>query len=251
MIQSVDRALQLLEEVAAHGDWVGVRELARATGLNPPTAQNLLKTLQARGFLEFDEQMRRYRVGLAALRLADSADSLARMGDFARPFVQELFSEFDETVAVLALIQGQAVVVDWRQANHSLAVTHHRRVIEFPHFMASGQVLLAFQDETFREGYLSTVDYGDTGLNMPTNRDELAAVLTKTREYGMAETENMRGCGIAAVAAPVLDATGRIVMAMACSAPLTRADASRRKDMRKRVVETALRMTCKLGGREP
>ena len=69
LVQSVERALMLLNQVAWHGDWVGLRELARGTGLKVPTAQNLLKTLQAYGFLEFDERMRRYRIGLAALRL--------------------------------------------------------------------------------------------------------------------------------------------------------------------------------------
>ncbi|OGV81500.1 MAG: hypothetical protein A3K19_26050 [Lentisphaerae bacterium RIFOXYB12_FULL_65_16] len=248
MVQSVDKALVLLNEVARHGDWVGVRELARATGLKPPTAQSLLKTLQAHGFLEFDAQARGYRVGLAALRLADGADRLTRLADFARPFVRELFAEFGETVAALTLVQDQAVVLEWQQAEHALAVIHARKVIERPHFMASGLVLIAYQDVVFRQRYAERVQSDDAGQNMPKNAAQLLKILDQVRAQGYAETCNARGSGIGAVSAPVFDATGHVAMALACSAPLARLNDGLRERQRASVISTAARMSAALGG---
>ena len=75
MIQSVDRAVTLLAEVAAHGAWVGVRELARSAGLKVPTAQNLLKTLAARGLLDFGLFARSVLIDFVSLAMILSARS--------------------------------------------------------------------------------------------------------------------------------------------------------------------------------
>lgn len=246
-IQSVERALRLLQEVAAQGDWVGVRELARATGLKPPTAQNLLKTLTSCGFLEFSESTRRYRLGLAALRLAEAADSRSRLADFAREDVDRLSQEFGETVAVLTYDQGRAVVIDWREADHPLAATHPSRVITEPHPMASGQVLLAYQPREVQEAYAASMTL--QGRNLPATPAELLALLGQVRERGYAETSDVRGSGIAAVSAPVLDGAGRLVMALAVSMPATRVTVAMRARMRERTIASARSMSERLGWR--
>ena len=248
MIQSVDRALKLLAIVASHKDWIGVREIARMAGLKAPTCQNLLKTLQANGFLEFNAATRRYRVGLAVFSLAESIDPIGRMRDFAKPYVESIFAGFDETVAVLTLYHGKIVVVDWRCGDHPLSAQEPRRVIDQAHFMASGQVLLAYADELFRRNYMEKEFRPNLGKNVPATPAELDATLARVRSQGYAVTADACGSGIAAVSAPVFDATGAIAMAVACSAPLARFDKTRRGQILGQLLDLTREMTTALGG---
>lgn len=78
MIQSLERGLLILNVIAKKADWVGVRELARETGLTISTAQNLLKTLQKSGYLEFEPSLRKYKIGISVLRLGYSLDPVIK-----------------------------------------------------------------------------------------------------------------------------------------------------------------------------
>ena len=238
MVQSVQRALNLLAAVAARPEGVGVRELARTCGLKAPTAQALLKTLAAQEFLAFDSESKRYRVGLAAVRLAAAGSPLASLRAFVRPVMESLHGQVGETVAALAWLDGRAVVVDWRQTEHALAVTHPEQEVEQPERLASGRVLLAFQPATVRQAYLAGIGASD----------ELAKILERIRQARWAETENLGGSGIVAVSAPVFDRAGELVLALACSTPQVRCDAATLRAMRVSVREAAEGLTARLAG---
>ena len=69
-VQSVDRALALLEIVAASDGDVAITTLAAKAGIHVSTAHRLLATLVARGYVTHDERTRRYRAGDALTNLA-------------------------------------------------------------------------------------------------------------------------------------------------------------------------------------
>ncbi|MDX9979109.1 MAG: helix-turn-helix domain-containing protein [Lentisphaeria bacterium] len=225
MIQSVERALHLLTLLAAAREPLGVREVARRSGLTVPTAQNLLKTLAASGFLHFDRRERNYRVGFAALLLADAADPMACIRNFAHPFVERLHQETKTTVALLAVWQGKPMVADWCEPERGLAVRSCGRIVEHPFQLATGRVLLAWHPEL-----------------VPENDGEMLNTLRRVRAEGCAVTENIGGSGVLAVAAPVFDACGRAPLALGCSAPLFQMDAAARARLRDAVQATAREM---------
>ncbi|MBI5689776.1 MAG: IclR family transcriptional regulator [Verrucomicrobia bacterium] len=245
-VQSVEKALRLLQVLDRHGSWIGVRELARQLQLSPPATHTLLKTLQAASFVEANPASRQYRLGLAAVRLGAGADPQQQMRRFARPYIETLAERSDETIVVLAWQHEQAVVVDWIQAGHTLAVTHHHGVVEHPIVFASGRVLLAYQDRDTQVRHLRTEDYAKLAPNAPRDATEALALLDQVARDGIAVTDNVGNSGVVAVGAPVLDAIGRLVFAVGCSAPLTRIDPARLAHLRERVLEIAAEMTQKL-----
>lgn len=245
-VQSVGKALRLLQTLDRHGGWLGVRDLARQLGMSAPAAHSLLKTLLAAGFVETDPDTRQYRLGLAALRLGSGRDPLPEMRRFVRPYCETLAAKSDETVVVLAWQHDHAVVVDWIQADHALAVTHRHGVIAHPVGYASGRVLLAHLEPGLRERYARGEDYARLGRNAPRNPAELLALLSRVAADGCAVTENVGDSGVTAVGAPVFDASGRILFAIGCSAPLSRLPPARLRHLRQRVLEVAADMTRRL-----
>ncbi len=245
-VQSVEKALRLLQALDRQGGWLGVRDLARQLGMSAPAAHTLLKTLQAAGFVETNPDTRQYRLGLAALRLGTGLDPLPEMRRFARPYLEALAEESDETIVVLAWQHDHAVVVDWIQADHALAVTHRHGVVAHPVGYASGRVLLAYLERGLRERYAETENYGQLGVNSPRTPAELLGLLAEVAEDGYAVTQNVGNSGVIAVGAPVFDASGRILFAIGCSAPVSRVPAARLKHLREHVLEVAAEMTARL-----
>jgi IclR family KDG regulon transcriptional repressor len=245
-VQSVEKALRLLQVLDRHGSWIGVRELARQLALSPPATHSLLKTLQASSFVEANPASRQYRLGLAAVRLGAGFDPQQQIRRFARPYIETLAEKSDETIVVLAWQHEQAVVVDWIQAGHTLAVTHHHGIVEHPIVFASGRVLLAYQDRDTQIRHVQSEDLVALGPNAPASPEAALALLAHVVAEGCAITENVGNSGVVAVGAPVFDATGRLLFAVGCSAPLTRIDAARLAHLRERVMEIAAEMTAKL-----
>jgi IclR family transcriptional regulator, KDG regulon repressor len=230
---------------------MGVRQLSRFVGLSAPTTYNLLKTLQARSFVESNIETRQYRLGLGAIRLGEAADPHHSMQVFGRPYIEALATEFDETVVVLTWEDGQAIVVDWIQAEHPLAVTHNQGVVEHPILFASGRVLLAFQPRVVQLRYAAREDLGRLGPNSPRTAEEMVKLLDGVASDGFAITKNVRNSGIAAVAVPVFDTGGHAIMAVGCSAPLSRTTDEQIATVLARLREMAKEMTSRMGGSIP
>ena len=71
-VQSVDRAVSLLQALAAHGP-AGLTELSAGVRIHKATAFRLLSTLEARGLVQQDGERGRYRLGPSAAQLARRA----------------------------------------------------------------------------------------------------------------------------------------------------------------------------------
>jgi DNA-binding IclR family transcriptional regulator len=250
-VQSVEKALRLLQALDRHGSWIGVRELARQLELSPPATHNLLRTLAAVSFVEASPASRQYRLGLAAVRLGAGSDPSQHMRRFARPYIETLAEKSDETIVVLAWQHEQAVVIDWIQAGHTLAVTHHHGLVAHPMVFASGRVLLAYQDRDTQLRHTRAENYARLAPNAPRTAAEAMAVLAQVAADGCAVTENVGNSGVVAVGAPVFDATGRLLFAVGCSAPLTRIGPERLAHLKERLLEITTGMTHKLRAADP
>ncbi len=238
MIQAVDKALRLLNAVSATGDWIGVRELARLTGLKPPTAQQLLKTLQARGYLTFEPATRRYRIGLGAAALARSCDLPGRLGALAAPHVQALHAAFGETSVALIVDRSTFLCPCACACTQELATALPSPAdLAHPHIMACGLALLAWQDEPFLKAYLQAQRLAGRQAAALTTR--LAAVC----QAGYAELVDDRHSGVVAYGAPVLDAAGRPLLALGFSMPLARFTTTLGRRVLRRVLAEAEAMS--------
>lgn len=236
MIQSVSRAIDVLHIVAAAGDWIGVREIARQLDLKPSTVQGLLKTLQTKGLLDFGHERRQYRLGFGALLLAAAVDPMKKLTDLSTPFINKLSEEFGETVVVMTFEGGHCVVVQSRASQHELTVKPPPNLLPVPNpaDMATGRMLLAWLPKNERAKF---------ALDAATIAD-----IDKTRLQGYCWTENINNSGIAAVAVPVCAPSGQIVITVGCSAPLHRLTDCRRACMLEHLRAAACNMEHALSG---
>ena len=222
-VQSVDRALALLEELADAEAPLGVGELAGRTGLPQGTAHRLLLGLLMRGYVRHDAS-RKYSVGTAALRLGDAAQrSLARS---VRPYLRELV-EFSGETANLAVLEGDDVVyVAQVPSPHTLRMFAEVGRHVPPHSTAVGKVLLAAMP---RERALSILRRTGLPPRTPstiTDLEVFAAELDSVREAGWAADEQEQETGVRCIAVPVGTGDG-VLAAVSLSGPAERFEGGR------------------------
>jgi IclR family transcriptional regulator, acetate operon repressor len=101
-VQSLTRAVDLLDHLADAGGRATLSELAAASGLPAPTIHRLLSTLVDRGHVR-REPGRRYALGPRLVRLGEAAGRV--LGDGVRPVLAELVAATGES-ANLAVLDG-------------------------------------------------------------------------------------------------------------------------------------------------
>lgn len=109
IVQSVDRALTLLELIASPGNDTRLSSLARQAGLAVSTTHRLLTTLERRGFVLHDQKSSRWSVGQRAHLVGGS---FALHGDLvvpSRPILRDLRDMTRET-ANLGIVEAEEAV---------------------------------------------------------------------------------------------------------------------------------------------
>ena len=150
----MERGFFILQAVVAAGEPVGVRELARRTGLARSTVSRLLATLEAMGMVERDGSgSSRPGTALATLAPAEGHQPLLR--DQLRPLLVELVDAFGESSAV-AIDDGDALLyLSQISSGSAVQVPSVGAERHSFHLVAPGLVLMAAWSEERLDAYLS------------------------------------------------------------------------------------------------
>ena len=112
-LESVDRALALLDALAELPSGARVSELAQRTAINQSTVSRLLGTLMARGFVDRDDTTARYRLGLRLVAYADAVLAGLDVRAIARPHLERLVEQTGETATLSVPGGTQPFTIDF------------------------------------------------------------------------------------------------------------------------------------------
>jgi DNA-binding IclR family transcriptional regulator len=196
-VQSVDRAVTVLEILARQGD-AGVTEIAAELGVHKSTASRLIGALEHRGLVDQVGERGKYRLGLGMVRLAGAAASRIDLPQAAGPVCELLADELGETVNVAVLDDGHAVNICQGLGGAAISSFNWIGRRTPLHATSSGKVLLAFSDEDLRD--LPMTRFTERTV---TDQARLAEQLRQIRERGWGSTSEELEIGLNAVAAPV------------------------------------------------
>ena len=246
-VQSVDRALAILEVLARAGE-AGVTEIAAELGVHKSTAFRLVATLEAHRLVEQTTDRGRYRLGVGILRLAGATTARLDLVQEARPICRRLAADTGETVNIAVLSESSALYLD--QVAGSSALQPHNWVGQhIPlHATSNGKVLLSGLDEEALDDLL-----GKLATYTPhtiTRRPRLREELERVREQGYAVAVDELEIGLSAVAAPVRNAHGDVVASMSVSGPSFRLPPERVDAVVALVTAAAAEVSHRLGWRQ-
>ncbi|MGY1809253.1 IclR family transcriptional regulator [Blastococcus sp. SYSU D00669] len=245
VVQSVDRALNILEILAAQGE-AGVTEVAAELGVHKSTAFRLVAALESRGFVEQLADRGKYRLGFGIVRLAGAAAVQLDVAREGRQICAALAADLGETVNIAILDNDRAVNVSQTRGPAALS-THNWVGQSTPlHATSSGKVLLAHAPDAVRKGILSRELPRFTPTTI-TDPELLQQHLDGIVEQGWGSTVEEYEVGLTAVAAPVRGVDGDVVAALSVSGPSFRLDRADLPRLARRVVSAADELSRRLG----
>jgi len=217
-IQSVARALTILELFSDRRPALSVSEIAALTGLNRATCYRFCQTLRQLGYLE-EIHERRFRPGLKAVSLAHSALRSRELPELAMPYLRELASDTTETVN-MGLLDGPEVVYVARVQSEHLISLRLYVGSRLPAYASSlGRAMLAFLPERDAEEILDRSSLEPITEKTIVDPRRLKAELRRIRARGYALNDQEIAPGLRGVAAPILSASQRPIAAINISVP--------------------------------
>jgi IclR family acetate operon transcriptional repressor len=219
-IASVDNALTLLSLFRERGQ-IRVSEAAEALGAARSTAHRLLAMLEYHRFARQDPVTKAYLPGPALIEVGLAALGSLDIRAVARPVLERLSAEVQETVHLVALHDGSALFLDSVETSRALRIGSRVGRVMPAHCTAGGKALLA----QLPAGDVRRL-YDDGALEQLTSRSlasvaDLEADLAAIRERGFATNFGQSEPDVAAVAVAVPGRPDRGA-AITVSAPITR-----------------------------
>lgn len=245
LVQSVDRAVTILELLARTGE-AGITEIAAELGVHKSTASRLVYTLQARELVEQNGERGRFRVGLGMLRFAGAVTGQLDIVQLGGPVCEALAERLGETVNI-AVRDGLAVInVSQARGGSSVAAQNWIGQRTPLHATSSGKVLLSTVSPAERERALA----GELESYTPrtiTDPVELREVLRKAAEEGFATCIEELESGLNAIAVPVFGAQRDVVAAISASGPVYRLSQERIPEVVKELRSASRELSARMG----
>lgn len=246
-VQSIDRAVSILNAFTPAHPELGVSEIARMTGLSRSTAHRLLASLHVHGLVRQTGHEAKYVLGPHVLRLANTADHSMDLRSVARDLMARLRDEATETVGLHVFEPPRyRVTIDQCPSRRPLRRIYTELGPVPVHQGAPGKVLMAFMAPEGIAGVLAGPLEEATERTI-TDVLELRAELTKVAAQGYAFSLQERVIAVSALAVPVFDHRGSIAAALSISGPTTRLDTDRLTELVPLAQRAAAELSARLG----
>lgn len=246
-VQSIVRALTLLEALADQHSDIGIAELSRRVGLHVSTTHRILGTLVNRGYARQSPENGRYGLGAKAFHIAESYLGQLDLRRLVRPVLERLSRETGETANLVILDGREALYLDKVESPQSLRIFSRIGRRAPLYCTAVGKVLLAYRTEEEVDSLLGRHPLEPLTRATITSRRQVQQELEKVQEQGFAL--DMEECeqGASCIAVPVRNSRGEPVAAIGVSGPSIRMDAQRIQDLVPVVVRFGAEVSEQLG----
>jgi DNA-binding IclR family transcriptional regulator len=242
-IQSVEVGGQLLLALVHHGGPMALKDLARESGMTAAKAHPYLVSFGRLGLIEQDASSGRYFLGPLALQLGLISLQQANPVQVATPLIADLAQQIGHTVALAVWGSRGATIVRLEESPAAVHVNMRHGTVFSVTDTASGRLFGAYLDakvvkemleeERRREkvaglappvsgakpATASSTPPGTPPRHALPTWKEFEPMLEEVRRHGMSRSQGEVVAGVGAMAAPVFDHTGAIVLSITAIGP--------------------------------
>jgi IclR family pca regulon transcriptional regulator len=212
-VEALARGLEILELFTYDNPSLTLTEIVRSLESNKGTIFRALSTMETMGYLEHDTVTRQYRPTLKVLQLGFRAINNLEVRQVARPHLERLAHDVNETVS-LGMLDGTDMVYIDRIRNQSIVGVVLHIGSHLPAYCtALGRVLLAELDPRDVEKFMTTANLKPYTSRTVTDVAALLSELSRIREKGYAICDGELAVGLRAVGAPIRDNSRKVVAA--------------------------------------
>ncbi|HIR50986.1 MAG TPA: IclR family transcriptional regulator [Candidatus Avoscillospira avicola] len=242
IIQSVAKAMRLLDLLAASERPMTLAEISTQTGWPKSTVHGLLSTMREFSTVAQDSDGR-YMLGIRLFEYGCTLSNSWTIIEIAKPFIQHISYETGEAVFLSILDRGEVITLD-RADNRTGLNTAAEVGCRLPiHCTSQGKLFLAYMPEQERKAVLSrTVLAPYTPLTI-TTPEQLQRELVEIRAQGYAIENGEYKTGLRSVSAPIFDQNGAVPYAIGIIGMFRQIESEQFTRATQIVVETAKKIS--------
>ena len=250
-VQSVDRALLIIETLAEDDEGYRLTDLAVRTGLSPSTVHRLLTTLEKRRFVQFDRDESMWHIGAQSFVVGSAFVRRRNLLTQALPYLRKLRDQTRET-ANLAVVDDGAMVILTRVESREIMRSVTKVGGRVP-MVASGlgKALLSTYSEEDVFAIIQREGMPRLTSKSIVRAGELCKSLHDIRQQGYSVDDEEALIGLRCVSAVVYDDCSEPLAAISVSGKASRVSHDRLPVLGKLVQEVAAELTKALSGAMP
>jgi IclR family acetate operon transcriptional repressor len=247
-VQSLNRALSILDALAEHDDGLSLTALAKTVALPPSSAHRLLTTLQRKRFVRFEPGTMAWRIGVQAFVVGNAFARSRDVVALATPFMRQLMEKTGETVNLYVPNGGQAICIAQVQSRQMIRAISRPGGSIALHRSAAGKAMLSQMTAAEVGEIVAKHGLGQGTKNSVETPSKLRAELNKTRARGFALDDEEFAVGLRCIAAAILDERGAAQGALSIAGPVARLTDERLASLGEVVAAAGKAVTREFGG---
>jgi len=215
------KALKILEALRNAPAGLGLRDIAKQTGINKSTAYRFLSHLEGEGYLARDG-IGIYTIGLKLSQMAPGSRREGDVREAARPVLRELLAATGESVNLAVLDEAEILYVEVFESPHAFRLVStigHRRPL---YSTALGKSLAAFLPLEQAGRIFPAIQFQPLTSHTIANLAEFMKELEVVREQAYSVDNEESLLGARCVAAPVLNQHGESIASVSVAGPVSR-----------------------------
>ena len=247
VVQSVDRALSILEVLSDYKEGLGITDISNKIHIHKSTVHRILATLIYKGYVVQDQKTNKYMITLKLFELGNKKVEDMNLLTVSKPYTEELMEKVNEVVHLVVRENNEIVYVDKVEADNTIrmASTIGRRS---PLYSTSvGKAILAqLPDEEVEKIWNSSKIEKLTEFTI-TDLEEMKKELNIIRKKGYAVDNEENEIGVRCIGAPVFNIFGKVEGAISISGPTFRLTNEKIDGFAEQVVKYANAISRELG----
>lgn len=246
-VQSLHRAMAILQAVARARQGIGLAELSKEVGLHSSTTFHLAKTLVTLGLMRQEPESKRYRVGPRLFSLASGALDELELLNAAFPYLSALAEETGENSHIAVRAGKEVAIIGKCDGTASIRLAERIGAARPPHATAIGKMLLSSLSEPQLDAFLASIPMPQITPKTITDAEQLKLAIREAGRNGIAFDDGEFDPDVRCLAAPVFDFRGRMIAAVGISAPVWRLGLNRIGEISALVRQTGRDLSGQLG----
>jgi IclR family KDG regulon transcriptional repressor len=246
-IQSIDRAIAIVDLVAKNPDGISLAELSVQLELNNSTVFHLAKTLDKLHIITQVPETKRYRIGSHLFTLAAGALNETTLLALATPLLEHLSQTTGESANLAVRSQNEVIVIARAAATGMLQLSSRTGTTRPIHVTATGKALLSTMAAQDLDRLLETHSFQAFTPKSIANREALYKELAEVRKTGLAYDRCEFDPDVTCVATTVQDFAERHVASIGISGPVWRMTPKLMQKKSKELRKVAANLSAQLG----
>lgn len=216
-VQSVDRALVLIEILARENRELSLTEIAHLAGRPKSTVYGLLATLGVHQYVEQSPVTGHYRLGIRLFELGNIVARSWNIREIALPVMQQLNSRLNEMVQLATDDKGEVLYLEKVDSTHIMRIVSDIGTRLPMHCSGLGKVLLAAKTPAEVRWILNKKGMLRMTSHTITNLADMNRELEQVRQQGYAIDDREIMDSLRCVAAPIYNRNGQVQFALSVS----------------------------------